>query len=129
AQVDSWGDVLDACRAVGAPEELVPIDAAEVSRRCASPLFRGRGALLRAANVHPARLSLGLRARLLSSGVRVHERTRVRHLRGDGGAETDGGHIKAGAAVLAGNSAAASAPGDPLPLAAASRHTRRPERV
>src|SRR5262249_54473393 len=59
AQVDWWGDVLDACRAVGAPEELVPIDAAEVSRRCASPLFRGGGALLRAANVHPARLSLG----------------------------------------------------------------------
>ena len=122
AQVDSWSDVLEACRAVGAPEELVPIDAAEVSRRCASPLFRGGGALLRAGNVHPARLSLGLRARLLEGGVRIHEHTRVRHLRADGSAETDGGRIRARAAVLAVNASAAGVPGHRLSLAVASSH-------
>jgi glycine/D-amino acid oxidase-like deaminating enzyme len=122
AQVDSWNDVLEACRAVGAPEELVPIDASEVARRCASPLFRGGGALLHAANVHPARLSLGLRARLLERGVRVHERTRVRRLHRDGRAETDGGGIRARAAVLAVNSAAAAVPGHRLSLAVASSH-------
>jgi len=122
AQVDSWTDVLEACRAVGAPEELVAIDAAEVSRRCASPLFRGGGALMRAANVHPARLSLGLRARVLGAGVRVHERTRVRRLGRDGTADTDGGRIRARTAVLAVNTAAAGFPGHRLSLAVASSH-------
>ena len=62
AQVGDWNDLVEACRAVGAPEQAVVIDEAEVLRRCASPLFRGGGMLLTlAANVQPARLSLGLR--------------------------------------------------------------------
>ena len=42
------------------------------ARRCASPLFRGGGALLpTAANVQPGRLALGLRAKVIASGVRA----------------------------------------------------------
>ncbi|HZO50023.1 MAG TPA: FAD-dependent oxidoreductase [Gaiellaceae bacterium] len=123
AQVGTWSDVVEACAAVGAPDEAVAIDEAEVRRRCASPLFQGGGALLRvAATVHPARLALGLRRRLLERGVRVHERTRVRRLGRDAVAETDAGVVRAGAAVLAVNAAAAGFPGHRLSLAVASSH-------
>ena len=50
----------------------------KVAARCASPAFLG-GMLLRvAANVQPARLALGLRAKAIEAGVRLHERTPVR---------------------------------------------------
>jgi glycine/D-amino acid oxidase-like deaminating enzyme len=123
AQVGSWADVVSACEAVGAADEVVAIGEEEVARRCASPLFRGGGALLRvAANVHPARLSLGLRDRVLASGVRIHERTPVLRLRRDGSAVTASGTVRARAAVLAVNTAAAGFPGHRLSLAVASSH-------
>jgi glycine/D-amino acid oxidase-like deaminating enzyme len=123
AQVGDWGDLVEACRVVGAPEQAVPIDEEEVRRRCASPLFRGGGMLLpTAANVQPARLSLGLRARLLERGVRVCERTTVRRLGRDAVAETGGGKIRARTAVLAVNAAAAGFAGHRLSLAVASSH-------
>ena len=108
AQVGDWGDLVEACRAVGAPEETVEVDESEVRRRCASPLFRGGGMLLpQAATVQPARLSLGLRARLLERGVRICERTPVRRLGRDAVADTDSGRIRGRTAVLAVNTAAA----------------------
>ena len=123
AQIGSWDDVVDACRAVGAPEEATAVDEAEVQRRCASPLFRGGGSLLNlAGNVQPARLALGLRRRLLERGVRFHERTRVRRLGRDASAETANGRIRARTAVLAVNSAAAGFAGHRLALAVASSH-------
>jgi len=123
AQVGDWSHVVEACREVGVADAAVPIDEAEVSRRCASPLFRGGGMLLPvAATVQPARLALGLRRRLLESGVRVHEHTRVRRLGRDATAETGGGTIRARTAVLAVNAAAAGFPGHRLSLAVASSH-------
>ncbi len=123
AQVGAWEDVVEACAAVGAPAEIVVVDADEVRRRCNSPLFRGGGALLRvAANVHPARLALGLRRRLLEIGVRVHERTPVLQLERDGTARTGSGSVRAGSAVLAVNAATAGMPGHRLSLAVASSH-------
>jgi glycine/D-amino acid oxidase-like deaminating enzyme len=123
AQVGDWNDLVDACRAVGAPEQAVPIDEAEVRRRCASPLFRGGGMLLPvAANVQPARLALGLRRRLLERGVRLHERTRIRRLGRDAVAQADGGRVRARTAVLAVNAAAAGFAGHRLSLAVASSH-------
>ena len=90
--------------------------------RCASPLFLG-GALYRLnATVHPARLALGLRAKLLERGVRIHERTAVTRLDRDGSVETRTGRVRAGAAVLAVNSATATFPGYRLSLAVASSH-------
>ena len=123
AQVGDWTDLVEACRAVGAPEEAVPIAEDEVRRRCASPLFRGGGMLLPlAANVQPARLSLGLRARLLARGVRICEHTRVQRLGRDAVAQTDSGRIRARTAVLAVNAAAAGFAGHRRALAVASSH-------
>jgi glycine/D-amino acid oxidase-like deaminating enzyme len=122
SQVGAWDDVVEACRAVGAPDEVVALSREEVASRCASPAFLG-GALLRvAANVQPARLSLGLRAAVAGAGVRVHERTPVRRLSADATVETDHGSVRAGAAVLAVNSATAGFPGYRLSLAVASSH-------
>jgi glycine/D-amino acid oxidase-like deaminating enzyme len=77
-----------------------PLDAAEVRRRCDSPLFTGGLEVATGATVQPARLAFGLRERLLARAVRIHERTRVRALN-DAVATTDRGRVRAGTAVVA----------------------------
>jgi glycine/D-amino acid oxidase-like deaminating enzyme len=93
-----------AAAALGAAARVVELSAAEVRARCASPVFR-RGVLIPDfATLQPARLSLGLRRRLLDRDALVFERSRVRGLRaGAGGvvAETDSGSVRARSAVLA----------------------------
>jgi glycine/D-amino acid oxidase-like deaminating enzyme len=122
SQVGSWDETVRAVAELGAPDEVVSVSADEVGARCASPLFLG-GALYRLnATVHPARLALGLRAKLLERGVRIHERTEVTRLERDGSVATRAGQVRASAAVLAVNSAAASFPGYRLSLAVASSH-------
>ena len=122
AQLGDWDEVVDACRAVGAPDEIVPLTRDEVAARCASPVFLG-GAFLRvAANVQPARLALGLRERVIAAGVRVHEHTSVERIARDGVAETAAGTVRAKAVVLAVNTATAGFPGYRLALAVASSH-------
>jgi glycine/D-amino acid oxidase-like deaminating enzyme len=54
--------------------------------------------------------------------VRIHERTEVTRLRESGSVETRAGRVRAGAAVLAVNSAAVRFPGYRLSLAVASSH-------
>jgi glycine/D-amino acid oxidase-like deaminating enzyme len=121
AQLGAWEESVEACREVGAGEEVDVLDAAQARAVCDSPLFLG-GALRRtAATVQPARLSLGLRRRLLERGVRIHERSAVVSLR-DGEARTREGAVRAAAAVLAVNSAAAGFTGHRLSLAVASSH-------
>jgi glycine/D-amino acid oxidase-like deaminating enzyme len=122
AQLGDWDDVVEACRAVGAPEEATPLSAAEVAARCASPAFLDGMLLRTAAAVQPARLSLGLRARVLAAGVRLHEHTPVRRLSRDATATTSEGEVRAQAAVLAVNSATAGFPGFRNALAVASSH-------
>jgi len=122
SQVGSWDGIVDAAAALGAPDEVVSVSAEEVRARCASPLFLG-GALYRLnATVQPARLALGLRAKLLERGVRIHERTEVTRLEREGGVQTRAGRVRATSAVLAVNSAAAGFPGYRLSLAVASSH-------
>ena len=75
-----------------------------------SPLFLGGAALRLNATVHPARLALGLRARLLERGVRIHERTRGDAARAATGRRDAQREVRAGAAVLAVNHAAAGVP-------------------
>jgi glycine/D-amino acid oxidase-like deaminating enzyme len=95
----------EAAAALGAPDAVQPLTAAEVRERIASPVF-GRGVFVPDfATVQPARLALGLRRRLVERGVEVYERSRVRGLRVEPGgravtAETAGGQVRAGAAVL-----------------------------
>jgi glycine/D-amino acid oxidase-like deaminating enzyme len=106
---DAVIDEILAAAAALAPDKVVALDAAAVQRRCASPRFR-RGLLVPDdATVHPARLALGLRHRLLERGVAIHERSRVRSLRATGPrevvAETGRARIRAGAAILTVNAA------------------------
>jgi glycine/D-amino acid oxidase-like deaminating enzyme len=97
---------VEAARALGAPERVVALDAAEVASRCASPVFRGGVMVPDFATLHPARLALGLRRRLIERGVEIFENTRVESLPparvGDGVRVTaPSGSVRAGAAVLA----------------------------
>ena len=122
SQLGSWDESVRAAAELGAPDEIVAVSAEEVHARCASPLFLG-GALHRLnATVHPARLGLGLRAKVLERGVRVHERTEVTHLDRAGGVATRSGRVSAGSVVLAVNTAAARFPGYRMSLAVASSH-------
>jgi glycine/D-amino acid oxidase-like deaminating enzyme len=114
---DVGREAVAAAAALGAPHRVVDLTGAEVRARCDSALFR-RGALIPDfATLQPARLALGLRRRLVERGALVFERSRVKRLaRGaaapaagrPGGvlAETAGGRVQAGAAVLAMGAAA-----------------------
>jgi glycine/D-amino acid oxidase-like deaminating enzyme len=122
SQLGSWDDSVRAAAALGEPEAISALGPEEVRRRCDSALFLG-GALQRLnATVQPARLALGLRAKLLERGVRIHERTEVTRLQEDGGVETRFGRVRAGSTVLAVNSRTAGFPGYRLALAVASSH-------
>ncbi len=104
---------VEAAAALGAPDAVQDLSAAEVRERVESPVF-GRGVLVPDfATVQPARLALGLRRRLIERGAEVFERSRVRRLCvGPGGrsvvAETARGQVRAGRAVLAVGPAARS---------------------
>ncbi len=122
SQLRSSDEGVAAAAALGAPEEVTPASADEARAICASPLFHG-GTLYRLnATVQPARLALGLRARLLERGVRIHERTEATGVGRDGVVETRTGRVTAGSVVLAVNSATAGFPGYRMSLAVASSH-------
>jgi glycine/D-amino acid oxidase-like deaminating enzyme len=121
SQLGSWDDTVQTAKALGHPDEVTSISADDVRARCASPLFLGAALYRLNATVHPARLALGLRAKLRERGVRIHERTTVTRL-ADDGVQTRTGHVRAGSTVLAANSAIASFPGYRLSLAVASSH-------
>jgi glycine/D-amino acid oxidase-like deaminating enzyme len=101
--------VIDRILDASPREHVEALDEAAVRARCASPRFR-RGLFVGDdATVHPARLALGLRRRLIESGVPVYEHSRVRALRVDGPrevvADTGSARVRASAAVLAVNAA------------------------
>jgi glycine/D-amino acid oxidase-like deaminating enzyme len=122
SQLGSWAESVRAAEELGAPEEIVELGVAEVRARCDSPLFLG-GTLQRVnATVHPARLALGLRQRLLERGLRIHERTEVTRVGADGSVETRTGRVSASAAVLAANAWTAGFAGYRRSLAVASSH-------
>jgi glycine/D-amino acid oxidase-like deaminating enzyme len=100
--------LLESARTTGATDRLLDLDREATRARCASPVFRRAVYAPGDATVHPARLALGLRDRVIRAGARVYEHSRVRALRAgaDVVAETEGGSVRAGAAVLAVNAAA-----------------------
>ncbi len=96
----------EAAAELGAPERVVKLDEAAVRSRCDSPVFRGGAMVPDFATLHPARLALGLRARLIERGALVYEHSPVLSLppRRDGDGvrvETANGSVRADAAVLA----------------------------
>jgi glycine/D-amino acid oxidase-like deaminating enzyme len=98
-------DAVRAAAELGAPEAVRELSAAQVCARCDSPVFRRGVFIPDFATVQPARLALGLRAKLLERGVRIFEGSRVSELGGDRGGvvvRTAGdGSVRATAAVLA----------------------------
>jgi glycine/D-amino acid oxidase-like deaminating enzyme len=113
----SWRDVADASAELGVAGVCRPLSEAEVRARCDSPIFRAGVLYPVAATVHPARLALGLRARLEQRGVTIFEGSPVRRLRTAGQgveARTDRGCLRAPRAVLATG-----------PALAGHRHLRR----
>ncbi|MFN8224801.1 MAG: FAD-dependent oxidoreductase [Gaiellales bacterium] len=122
AQVGDWDEVVEACREVGADDATIPLSASELGKHCQSDAFLDGMYLPVAANVQPARLSLGLRAKLLEIGVRLYEDSPVKRLAGNVTALTPEGSIRAGAAILAVNSATCGFPGYRLAHAVASSH-------
>ncbi len=64
-------------RSLGVAEEAVPLDRAEVAKRCSSPVFRD-GVLYRdGATVHPGLLVRALRDATLEAGIRLYEKSPV----------------------------------------------------
>jgi glycine/D-amino acid oxidase-like deaminating enzyme len=105
SQIGSWADVVLTADRLGLGDIIVVLDRDEVRAMVDSPVFHG-GLLTRlGATVHPARLARGLRRLLQERGVRVHEGTHVsRFGTGDPAiAETAGGTVRAGSAVVAVN--------------------------
>ena len=121
AQLDASEHAIEACEALGAPEEIRHLKGDELRARCDAG-FLGGAILRTSATVQPARLAVGLRAKVVEAGVRLHERTPVRRLRADKVVVTPRGRVRAGAAVLAVNSATAGFPGFRLAHAVASSH-------
>ena len=108
---------VEAAARLGAPERVQEMSAEQIRRRCDSPVFRRGVYIPDFATVQPARLALGLRRRLIERGALVFEGSRVRDLSSrptrNGAtpgvtAETAGGRVEAGAAVLAVGPAARS---------------------
>ena len=109
SQVGEWGDTIMAADRLGIGEDFIVLSKEEVRARVDSPTFRGGVFTHHGATVQPARLARGLRRVLLERGVRIFEGSPVTRF-GAGSpavAETPGGTIRAGAAVLALNAWAA----------------------
>jgi len=106
---------LRTAASLGAPDEFVPLSAAEVQARCRSPIFRGGAFMRDGATVQPALLARGLRRVLLERGVTIHEGTRLVGLRNADGTGVRGAvdgasgrfTVRAARAVLALNAWAA----------------------
>jgi glycine/D-amino acid oxidase-like deaminating enzyme len=100
----AWREAVQAAGDLGAAGACQPQTPEQVRDRCASPVFRGGAYYPAAATVHPARLALGLRERLIERGVVVFEGSRAQRIRRDGGdvvVDAEHGRIRARAAVLA----------------------------
>jgi glycine/D-amino acid oxidase-like deaminating enzyme len=120
-----WRAACDACAQLDAPDACLEQSAADVRKRCDSPVFRDGAHYRAAATVQPARLSLGLRDRLIGRGVRLFEGSRARRIRSNGGGvvlETDAGRVRAGATVLAAGGRLASHPALRRRLTVTSSH-------
>ena len=111
AQLGAWDDASRRARRSARPRRSSTArrrGAARALRVAALP--RRRRSYRLGATVQPARLALGLRGEVLERGVRLHERTRVAPPRATRRRRRAAGRVRAGAAVLAVNSATAPVP-------------------
>ncbi|MFB3738688.1 MAG: NAD(P)/FAD-dependent oxidoreductase [Candidatus Velamenicoccus archaeovorus] len=101
----AWTDLLLEATRLGIGDEFEELTPSQVTEVCISPRFGGGIFMRELATVQPARLARGLRRVLLERGVRIFEGSPVRRF-GTGPpvvAETPGGAVRAGEAVLAVN--------------------------
>lgn len=82
AQDGAWSAAVEALRAHGLGDRLVPLRADEVRARVASPVLRDGVFMPAAATVQPASLARGLRRVLLERGVVIAEGTTVTDIDG-----------------------------------------------
>lgn len=109
AQVGVWADLIITADRLGVGDHFQVLTPEDLRARVDSPMFRGGVYSPFGATVQPAALARGMRRVLLQMGVRIFEGTAVTRF-GAGSpsrAETPGGTVKAGAAVLALNAWAA----------------------
>jgi glycine/D-amino acid oxidase-like deaminating enzyme len=97
-------NAVHAAAELGAPEQAVPLDHAQLAERVSSPVFRRGVFFPEGATVQPARLVGALRRAVLDAGVVLHEHTRVTAV-ADGEVTTPRGRVRAGAIVVATNAA------------------------
>ena len=105
AQDAALDRLLDATRALGVEDRVVPLTGDEVAERVRSARFRRGVWLPECATVQPARLARALRRAALAAGVEVYERTRVTKLRAGSPnvLETPHGRLLAPEVVVAAN--------------------------
>jgi glycine/D-amino acid oxidase-like deaminating enzyme len=105
AQVGAWANLIMAVDRMGLSDIITVLSRDEVRTMVDSPVFHAGVLTKVGGTVQPARLARGLRRVLLERGVRIHEGTHVsRFGAGDPTvADTAGGTVRAGAAVLAVN--------------------------
>ncbi len=108
AQDEVGQAAVRAAAELGVADRVVALTPEEVRARCASPIFRRATWMPAGCTVQPARLALGLRARLLERGARVFEGTRVQRVVDGRGVETTAGFVRAPQVVLAAGGALAS---------------------
>lgn len=121
----AWDEIVAAHAVLGDPGGCRELAPEEVRARCDSPVFRGGALAEGSATVDPGRLALGLRERLITRGVTIHESTRVTGLDehpAEVVAHTPGGRVRARRAVLAIGSAMAAVPGRRTALTVTSSH-------
>jgi glycine/D-amino acid oxidase-like deaminating enzyme len=109
-QIGYWGSNVMAADRLGMPDLFQVLTREETRARVNSPRLLGGVFTTHGATVQPARLARGIRKALLERGVRIHESTPVTRF-GVGSpalAETPGGTVRAGAAVIALNAWAAA---------------------
>ncbi len=122
AQDGIGADAVRTAAELGVADRVVALAPEEVAERCASPVFRAGVWMPGACTVQPARLALGLRARLIERGVRVFERSPVRRVVDGAGVETACGRVRAPHVVLAAGGALAAFPPLRGRLTVASSH-------
>ena len=93
-----------AAAAAGRPEQALPLTAAEVAARCASPVFRTGVFFRDGATLHPGLLVRALRRAVIDAGVELYENTPALHVC-DGAVATPAGEVRAREIVLATNAA------------------------
>lgn len=107
AQDEALEHAVTAAAGAGRADQAVPLSPQAVSRRVASPVFRGGVFYPDGATVHPGLLVRALRRAALAAGVALHERTPALRVRAGTPnlVETPGGTLRAPEVVLATNAA------------------------